>query len=151
MSMFNNYKNIPNDYIPNNIKPPEYYHPEVKYPLEEYNAKGELIGFSWKYFDTIVLEFITCGNVLYDDGSYEDAKTYLEDKKFNIKFYNFRYEEIYSDTVDSSAYFRYFVDKEELRSILIPGTYSMSVTLIDEENNVVETLLDSNVLKIMIK
>ena len=151
MSMFNNYKNIPNDYIPNNIKPPEYYHPAPKYPLEEYNAQGELIGFSWKYLDTIILEFITCGNVLYDDGAAETADLYLEGKKFQITFYNFRYEEIFSDTVDSSAYFRYYVDKDELRNLLIPGNYSMSVTLIDEENNIRETLLDSNVLKIMIK
>lgn len=150
MSMFNNYKNIPNDYIPNNITPPDYYHPAVKYPLEEYNAKGELIGFSWKYLDTIILEFITCGNVLYDDGIYEDAETYMDGKKLNIKFYNFRYEEIYSVDILSSAHFKYYID-DELRNLLIPGTYSMSVTLIDEVNEVTETLLDSNVLKIFIK
>ena len=44
MSMFNNYQNIPVEYVPNNIKPPDYYHPAVKFPLEEYDIRGNLIG-----------------------------------------------------------------------------------------------------------
>lgn len=150
MSMFNNYQNIPKEYVPNNIKPPDYYHPAVKFPLEEYDIRGNLIGFSWKYLDTIILEFITTGNVLYDDGIAEDADVYLTDKKFSIKFYNFRYEEIFKDEVESTNYLKYYIS-DKLKNLLIPGTYSMSVTLIDEENDVVETLLDSNILKIFIK
>lgn len=150
MSMFNNYQNIPVEYVPNNIKPPDYYHPAVKFPLEEYDIRGNLIGFSWKYLDTIVLEFTTTGNVLYDDGIAEDADLYLENKKFSIKVYNFRYEEMFEDVVEASNYLKYYIPTK-LKEMLIPGTYSMSVTLIDEENDVVQTLLDSNILKIFIK
>ena len=56
MAMFNNYKNIPDSYVPNNINPPPYYNPTVKFPLEEYDLRGNLIGFSWKYMDTILLK-----------------------------------------------------------------------------------------------
>ena len=149
MSMFTNYENIPSTYIPNNITPVCIKHPVLKRPCEEYNLKGELIGFSWKYMDTIVLEFTTCGRVLYDEGIYEDAETYLEGKKFNLKFYNFRYEMIFEDEVPASVVLRYYLS-EDLRKLLIPNTYSMSVTLIDEENDVKQTLLDSNVLKFFI-
>ena len=104
-------------------------------PYLEMIDKAEIC---WNFGDEVLLQIPL--EVYLNTGDY-----------LNLKIYNFRYEEIFSDTVDSSAYFRYYVDKDELRNLLIPGNYSMSVTLIDEENNIRETLLDSNVLKIMIK
>ena len=64
--------------------------------------------------------------------------------------YNFRYEEIYSEEMASSASFKYIIG-DDLRVLLKPGTYSMSVTLIDEDDNIEQTLLDANILKIFIK
>lgn len=150
MSMFENYTNIPRCYTPNNIIETPIEHPVFKYPLMEYDLKGNLIGFSWHYYDTIILEFLTCGNVYYDEGVAEDAETYLKGKLFSLKIYNFRYELIFEDLIPASNVVKYVLS-EKLRKMLIPNTYSMSVTLIDEENDVQQTLLDGNVLKIFVK
>lgn len=52
MGMFSSYENINPNYQPNNFKPAPQCRPEDKLkpcrpdrPYEEYNAKGELIGY----------------------------------------------------------------------------------------------------------
>lgn len=81
-SMFDNYKNIPSSYTPCNMCCGDNLISErdvlaARKPLEAYDALGRFIGFSWNYGNSIVLEFTTTGAVTYDDGSQEDAETYL--------------------------------------------------------------------------
>ena len=149
MSMFNNYKNIPNDYIPNNIKPPEYYHPAPKYPLEEYNAKGELIGYSWHYGDTVVLEFCTSGEVIYDN-YYEDAETYLKGKTFRLDLFDFRYENVYSDKLSAETTVKFHIDAQT-SDRLFRGVYRCTLTLIDDKTNLEYTLVDKDSCVFMIE
>ena len=78
MARFDSYLNTPSSYVPNNKDTVlESVNDIIKYPTEEYNAKGELVGYSWNYGDSIILEFLTEGIVLYDNVTYEDAETYL--------------------------------------------------------------------------
>lgn len=65
MGMFLNYQNIADNYYPNNIvKEFPYCIHESKLqsctesiPYEEYDLKGDLIGYSWQYGETMTLEF----------------------------------------------------------------------------------------------
>lgn len=149
-NMFDNYKNIPKDYIPNNSAPVKHYTNNCKRPLEEYDLEGNFIGFSWRYMDSIVLEFVTDGYVLYDDGLAEDAEIYMQGKELEISFYNFRYESIYSETIAASNKVKYYVG-DKLKELLLPNTYAISVTLIDKEHNIRQTLLDGADVKIFVK
>lgn len=64
MGMFLNYQNIANSY-PNNLTEsfpvsaiPSKLNPiEASKPYEEYNVKGELVGYFWHYGETLKLEF----------------------------------------------------------------------------------------------
>ena len=69
--MFLNYQNLADNYIPNNlINAFPYRTKETKLdpitaskPFEEYNAKGELIGYFWRYGETLNLEFNIEGEI----------------------------------------------------------------------------------------
>lgn len=150
-NMFINYNNIPGEYIPNNMYPPKPlpYMPQQR-PLEEYNIKGEFIGFSWHYNDHIVLQFVTDGFVTYDNDTYEDAEDYLTGKVFEIILYNFRYEAISKIQTEASSDISINIESD-LAVKLVPGLYYMSVTLVDEENNVRQTLLDYDSLKFIVR
>lgn len=71
MGMFLNYHNIADNYTPNNLvcsfpvgKSYTKLDPiEASKPYEEYNAKGELIGYFWHYGETINLEFNIDGEI----------------------------------------------------------------------------------------
>ncbi len=149
--MFKNYRYIPSDYIPNNIQDPKLVHPVIKLPLEEYNAKGEFIGYSWRQGDTILLQFTTEGEVLFHNPDIaEDAETYFEGKKFLIEIMNFKYEVIYQEEVIADADLHYYLPPDLIK-ILIPNTYSLQVTVIDEENDVRHTLLDRRDIRIFVR
>lgn len=65
MGMFLNYQNLADNYIPNNLtnafpcySTPSKLDPVVaSKPFEEYNAKGELVGYFWRQGETLNLEF----------------------------------------------------------------------------------------------
>lgn len=71
MGMFLNYQTIADNYIPNNLIT-AFPHPhciskldpkEASKPFEEYDAKGELCGYFWRYGETLNLEFNIDGEV----------------------------------------------------------------------------------------
>lgn len=60
MSMFENYDNQPDDYIPNNLfrfidKCPKII--DLNLPNKEFNVKNEFIAYTWKYGDTFNFVF----------------------------------------------------------------------------------------------
>ena len=75
MGMFSNYHNIADNYIPNNLvcsfpvgKSYTKLDPiQASKPYEEYNAKGELIGYYWHYGETLNLEFNIDGEITVED------------------------------------------------------------------------------------
>ena len=75
--MFKNYDNISKYYTPNNLN--NLHKEPLSYkaldpvggdkPFTEYNAKGELIGYTWYYGNTLNLEFNIDGEIIVEDGS----------------------------------------------------------------------------------
>ena len=71
MGMFLNYQNIADNYVPNNLinafplrTVDSKLNPiDGSKPYEEYNVKGELEGYFWRYGDTLNLEFSLDGEV----------------------------------------------------------------------------------------
>lgn len=69
--MFLNYQSIADNYTPNNLISAFPHRPEysklspvnASKPYEEYNAKGELEGYFWRYGDTLNLEFNIDGEI----------------------------------------------------------------------------------------
>lgn len=65
MGMFLHYQDIASNYTPNNLikafptdsRDTKLDPIDASKPYEEYNAKGELEGYFWRYGDTVVLEF----------------------------------------------------------------------------------------------
>lgn len=72
--MFLNYHNIADNYVPNNlinafptkIAPSKLNPIEASKPYEEYNTKGELTGYFWRYGETLNLEFNIDGEITID-------------------------------------------------------------------------------------
>lgn len=132
--MFVNYENVPTSYIPNNttICPP--CTAIRKKPLEEYDAFGKLIGYSWYYGDQIVLEFNITGNVVYDSGVYEDVSTeggFLHKKKLRLQFLDFRYEVIYDVILPAAATTKFYINNVTAERF-VRGAYRCKLTLIDD-------------------
>lgn len=71
MGMFKNYHNIADNYVPNNLinsfitqKSDTKLDPvSASAPFEEYNKKGELVGYSWRQGETLNLEFNIDGEI----------------------------------------------------------------------------------------
>lgn len=86
MGMFLNYHNIADNYTPNNLicsfpvgKSYTKLDPiELSKPYEEYNAKGELIGYFWHYGETLNLEFHIDGEITVES----DAIIFTNPKEF---------------------------------------------------------------------
>ena len=142
--MFENYELTPENYIPDNREEKVYKETSVKYPLVAYNSQGDAIGYTWNYGDTVYLEFNTTGNVVYDElGFTEDADTYLKGKKFKAVLYNNRYEMCAEREVDASTKVRILSDSF-YPDTLVPGVYTLKLTLLDEEGKTVTTLIDGS-------
>ena len=81
MGMFLNYENIA-DYHPNNLKcsfPVGKSYTKLdpiqaSKPYEEYNTKGELVGYFWRYGETLNLEFNIDGEITVES----DAMIFVE-------------------------------------------------------------------------
>lgn len=101
MGMFLNYHNIADNYKPNNLvrsfpvgKSYTKLDPlKCSKPYEEYNVKGELIGYFWHYGETINLEFNIDGEITVESdaiiftnrGDFPDVNT---QGKVNQRAYN---------------------------------------------------------------
>lgn len=139
-NMFDNYQITPENYTPTNST--ETITPNTpKFPLVAYNKAGDVIGYTWNYGDSIILEFNTSGNVVYDDLEFtEDADTYLHGKKFKIQLFNTRCEEVAHCECDASTTVRILSDSFYPSSV-VKGTYHLKLTLVDENENVLTTLI----------
>ena len=151
--MFMNYENVPSSYIPNNITPCKSDLTIKKKPLEEYDASGALIGYSWYYGDQVVLEFNTTGNVVYDEGYIEDASTYFSvasvaagKRLLKLQFFDFRYEEVYCAIQEASVDAKFYINNATSERF-VRGAYKCKLTLIqvdaeDETKVQTQTLID---------
>ncbi len=115
-------------------------------PLEMYNINNELIGFGWNQGDPIVLEFVVTGQVMYDDGTYVDAETYLKNKNYQFELFNFRYEKVFETVTNSNNIIDINIGSE-LSAKLYKGMYYGKLTLLDKDNKVSQTLADNDVCK----
>jgi hypothetical protein len=76
-NMFYNYQNISDSYIPNNLinafpshtKDSKLVSKEMSKPFEEYNTKGELTGYFWRYGETLNLEFNLDGEIIVENNA----------------------------------------------------------------------------------
>lgn len=74
VGMFKNYRDIAANYVPNNLvcsfNTPKSYTKldpiQASKPYEEYNTKGELIGYSWYQGETLNLEFNIDGEIVVE-------------------------------------------------------------------------------------
>ena len=73
-------------------------------------------------------------------GYTEDAEMYLQDKKFKLNVYNVRGEVCAQCECDAGTQVRILSDSFYPDS-LVKGVYHLQLTLIDENNNVLTTLL----------
>ena len=152
MNMFKNYDNIPATYVPNNRDAKPLGREFMIKPLEEYNAKGELIGYSWRQGESVELEFVVDGEVYYDDGSYyQDADTYLSNKRFELTLYNFRYEPVKVLTALSIQNKISFIIDTETSSAIMKGIYYPSLVCIDDKNNIQHVLFKGSDCTLIVK
>lgn len=136
--MFENYDYVPNSTIPCDIDTTSNI---VKRPLEVYNSKDEFIGYSWKYGESIVLEFSTTGDVQYnDDEVWEDAETYLKNKQMCLEIFDFRHIMVYKSTVPADTVVKFFIEGSSYNK-LVRGVYSFKLTLIDTVESIDYTLM----------
>lgn len=155
--MFDNYIDIPEGYVPNNIemkydhqcKPQKLKIVSINGLYEVYNVRGELLGYKWHYGDTpslnfaIVGDFYTNPTTLYSIGGYTQtlpteeetkisAEEYIKDSTIRIRILNFRMEEIFSTSADGAVKFNFTVDGE-LAQKLVKGVYYLDIDLIKGE------------------
>lgn len=136
--MFDNYKLNLSSYIPRNKSAVLMDRPQPKTPMEEYNAFGELVGYSWSAQDSVVLEFVTDGNVVYEDSDFTtpglghtvDAVEYLQGKKVKLQIVNMRYEVVHKEEQDAALINQFIIESGKL----VGGTYRCSLELVDTES-----------------
>lgn len=160
MSMFDAYRLTPEDYIPDNIHAVNQAAVKIKKPLVSYNVLGEPVGFTWNKGDTVCLEFITTGNVVYEDGDVagveggfiEDAETYLshDDKTFQISILDFRYNVVGYAEVPARA--KTVIISTELKAeSLARGVYKLQLNLVDSKSGIQYQLIDKDQCQIFIR
>ena len=151
MGMFTNYDLVPESYIPCNSQQDILGCQRPRKPLEEYDIFGNLVGYSWDFGDSVILEFCTSGNVYYEDQDVqEDAETYLSGKIFRLELYDFRYEVVFSYDIPAATNVKITIDANSSER-LVKGAYHLKFTLIDEEASVTTTLIDGDDCIIYIK
>ena len=77
MGMFLNYHNIDSNYRPNNLinafpskmNSSKLDPLDASKPFEEYNTKGELTGYFWRYGETLNLEFNIDGEITIESNA----------------------------------------------------------------------------------
>ena len=145
MGMFLNYHNIADNYVPNNLvcsfpvgKSYTKLAPvQASKPYEEYNKKGELIGYFWRYGETLNLEFNIEGEitvesdaiVYVEEGDGPDISTvaYLNQRAYNIEDFrswtctkivedNYIWEEDSEFVYDENAGYKVYVSADDFLS-----------------------------------
>ena len=141
MSMFDTYKELPEGYVPNNIKPTDNLscaYPKLEpcrptKPYEEYNAEGQLIGYYWYYGDEINLEFNIDGEVTsLEDNTYIELDEFLSSKKAVLRLLDFRNDIIVERVMEASTKVIFQVDKE-LSKQLVRGVYYCTLTIVGDD------------------
>ena len=128
MSLFgNSWDNLEDNYVPTNTpscpSKNKVYDPlRPKKPYEEYNAKGELIGYWWNYGDTVNLEFKLSGQItdFEEPGhniSIDDFLLLTKNVMATMNIYNFRHEVIAVKTVETT---KTIIEDEEEKTELLP-------------------------------
>jgi hypothetical protein len=98
--------------------------------------------FAWYYGDDTTLDF----SFHFED---ENCSTW-RDKTIEFTFYNFRFEEIYSTTVEGASSVAVFIDNET--SKLFPrGIYYCGAKIIDENTGEIQTALGASDCLIYVK
>ena len=160
MSMFDAYRLIPEDYIPDNIHMTNQIYSKAKKPLVSYNSFGEPVGFTWNQSDTVCLEFITTGNVVYEEGDVpgieggfvEEADTYFthSPKIFQLSILDFRYNVVGYVEVPAKA-------KTSILSTdfncadLAKGVYKLQLNLVEPQSGLSYQLIDKDSCQIFIR
>ena len=151
--MFDNYENLADDYVPNNLRPS---HPPKKpcsdnldpcrpnKPYEDYDAKNNLVGYWWYYGNTFNLEFnIEQEATIVDSQHYIPAEEFMKGMKPDaiIKLYDFRRECIFTYVVPKVEITKVILPiDEKLSNKLVQGIYYCSLTLVNEEKGYNETI-----------
>ena len=129
--------------IPTNIPcpppPPRRY---IIDPINVFNAKGRLIGYSWHYNDTVSLKIYLDESVLSIYSEYAaEFEMFLSGKKFEFDFIDIRgnvdYTLIASDTavVLEKPYRVELPLNTDESNTIAKNTYTLEVFLIDEDND----------------
>lgn len=140
-NLFVGYNNTPNNYTADNLSESLTDKNIVPKPLEEYNAFGELIGYTWNYGDEVVLEFNTTGVVTEDENEvFNFPAGYFDNKQMLLEIFNSQYDVVYSETKDASQKIKFIIDDTLSSEILIRGIYRLKLTLLDNEADVSTTL-----------
>lgn len=149
--MFKNYKIDLSSYIPTNTS--TILGDKLdKLPLEEYDALGRLIGYTWNKEDSIILEFFTDGNVVYEDSDFSTdglghtvcAEDYFRNKKVKLQIINFRYEVIYEVEAEAQTLIKFNIKS----NTLCEGTYKCCLQLFDDTSSLDLVMFDDCVLYI---
>lgn len=115
-SIFDNYDNLSNEYIPSNMnkppKPPKanpYFDPAApKLPYCDYNAEGDITGYWWPYGNTVNLEFNLDGCVTVEGSkNFITVRNFIKNKQIKVTIYNFRHEVIDTMLFDGNDYQSY--------------------------------------------
>lgn len=101
--------------------------------------------FAWYYGDDATLDFQFC----FED---EDEETDMwESKIIEFTFYNFRYEELYSTTIDGASSVAVVIDAETSKTVFPRGIYYCSARIIDVDSGEVQTALGASDCLIYVK
>lgn len=160
MSMFDAYRLIPEDYIPDNIHITDQVYTKIKKPLVSYNKLGDPVGFTWNQSDTVCLEFITTGNVVYEDGDVpdiqggfiQDAETYFNHspKVFQLSILDFRYNVVGYVEVPAKA--RTVILSTDFNcASLSKGIYKLQLNLVEPQSGIQYQLIDKDSCQIFIR
>jgi hypothetical protein len=140
MSMFDNYQNN----NPHTCYPPQPGFTHLapirpNKPYEEYNVKGELIGYYWYYGDVVNLEYNIDGEVTdVESGTYIRANEWLETKRCKVTLLDFRHEVVASKVFPGSSQITFTIDSALSKSLL-RGVYYCRLAVIDTDDE--ETIL----------
>lgn len=111
-----------------------YYPPCPHYipdPTNIFDIKGNLVGFSWNYGDTVKLKFNLNNTILHsDDEHLELFKIYLSDKTLEINFSDVRGNVIYSFQTPAKLITELELDTNE-DNLIERNTYKCELVLIN--------------------
>ena len=160
MSMFDAYRLIPEDYVPDNIHITNPVYSKIKKPLVSYNSFGDPVGFTWNQGDTVCLEFVTTGNVVYEDGDVpgieggftEDAETYFNHspKILQLSVLDFRYNVVGYVEVPAKAKTT-IISTAFNASNLAKGIYKLQLNLVEPQTGIQYQLIDKDSCQIFIR